>query len=409
MADRLDELTNVAPPVEPVPTPDPEPLGTIIQGDLIVDLSDVAEKYAGLAGRFRVAPGTTILSTVERAGRMVGVAKNYLPNKTAPVPLAEHELSQGEVLPLRLEAGDSATIFVRRTDQEIATAEQADDRSHLWDVLTIHCTEWMTELAPSYVTGETVNIDATVMAHFLVQIPELDLPVDECRRALQLGYHFETTGGWTARFGHPVRQMPDYGRAICRRISDAAMALMCRGLNQSELMVGLKRLLQIGWDNYTCLDVSRHGRPEKLFKFSANGGHGNGRLFTQLLVNSLILPANREVPIDSFSETVQSYVRNGEPDWRFSKTIRPVRGVEPGGQWYHEDKYRTQCVPAWMGACYAAVRMGLVPTEARHWVDTSVDYLEWRRDEHGSTDLANDICSDWIGQIGLETFMGVMR
>jgi hypothetical protein len=139
------------------------------------------------------------------------------------------------------------------------------------------------------------------------------LPASCCSAIKELSFHtlakryagvqLDHLEGWTGRSLHPIDNMPDYGASIGR---DAATTILRMLLDDFDATSELHRKVLIG---YMQMSVDLLGMAENGVRWSADGGHGNGRklpmLFGALLLDESRFYKAANQPV--FSEDDQVY------------------------------------------------------------------------------------------------------
>ncbi|MBL8756506.1 MAG: hypothetical protein JNK15_24645, partial [Planctomycetes bacterium] len=175
--------------------------------------------------------------------------------------------------------------------------------------------------------------------------------------------------GWTGRYLHPRRNMPDYGRDLADLVGQAALALQLDRPDAEKVPLAIQ-LVQLGIDNYGI--VQNGGR------FLADGGSGSGRKFPVLFAGAVLgcadlLRCARE-PAFAFAEDAQTFVVEekdgvvngghggytvddvGLPEWGNRHRDDPRHDVKI----WTGDPYRRCCTAnAWLGYVLATRIMGL--------------------------------------------------
>ncbi|MEZ6036182.1 MAG: hypothetical protein R3F29_01790 [Planctomycetota bacterium] len=176
--------------------------------------------------------------------------------------------------------------------------------------------------------------------------------------------------GYTSRYLHPRRNMPDYGRDLADLVGTAALAL------QLDLPAEDKRplaiaLVQLGIDVYGIV----HGGG----RFVADGGSGSGRKFPLLFAGALLHDAELLQTARSerlaFAEDVQTFY--------VEETATGVFNHGHGG--------------------YGPEDRGLPEWGNRHADDPSLDHKAWTADPYRRCCTANA----WAGQVLATRIMGL--
>jgi hypothetical protein len=175
--------------------------------------------------------------------------------------------------------------------------------------------------------------------------------------------------GWTGRYLHPRRSMPDYGRDLADLVGQAALALQLDRPDTEKLPLAIQ-LVQLGIDNY---GIVRNGG-----RFLADGGSGSGRKFPVLLAGALLgdaelLRCARESKF-AFAEDAQTFV------------VTAAGGVVNGGH-----------------GGYTADDVGLPEWGNRHHDDPSHDAKVWGADPYRRCCTANA----WLGYVLATRSMGL--
>lgn len=170
---------------------------------------------------------------------------------------------------------------------------------------------------------------------------------------------FESRAGWTARYAHPLFNMPSngehgYGGAMAVVTSFGAM-LLCSTLPDSDKLAVQTRMLQMA-DDLELFAVN----------YDANGGHGNGRYILWLIRQACYAgPPATIFASSNFSENQQIYRDgSGVVRWRFdtSGTINPT--------------YEVCCtINRWMGAAVAAKLATFLGASGSDWVAYTLGYM----------------------------------
>ncbi|MCB9877790.1 MAG: hypothetical protein H6835_09335 [Planctomycetes bacterium] len=187
--------------------------------------------------------------------------------------------------------------------------------------------------------------------------------------------HFERTWldhvpGYTSRYLHPRRNMPDYGRELADLVGAAALALQLDLTNEDKRPLVIA-LVQLGIDVYGVV----HGGG----RFVADGGSGSGRKFPLLFAGALLHDAELLQTARSerlaFAEDVQTFY--------VEQTAPGIYNHGHGG--------------------YGPEDVGLPEWGNRHGDDPSLDHKAWTADPYRRCCTANA----WAGQVLATRIMGL--
>ncbi|MFY9345848.1 MAG: hypothetical protein WAT39_25375 [Planctomycetota bacterium] len=189
--------------------------------------------------------------------------------------------------------------------------------------------------------------------------------------------------GWTGRYLHPSRNMPDYGRDLADLVGQAALVLQLDQKPVAKRPLAIQ-LVQLGID---CAGIVRSGG-----RFLADGGSGSGRKFPVLFAGALLgddelLTLARERKF-AFGEDAQTFVIAATGDtWNGGHGGYGADdvGLPEWGNRHHDDPqhdskswtgdpYRRCCTAnAWHGFVLAARIMGLKEAWGH---DALFDYID---------------------------------
>jgi len=236
---------------------------------------------------------------------------------------------------------------------------------------------------PPYVRGDKTVVHRAVELDFSVlrRLPPLPSvpPMDSVARGFERVW-LDHLPDASARYLHPLENMPDYGREIAARVGSAGLLLNLDLPDEQKFDLAV-RLVQLGIDLHGCL---RGG-----CRWPGAGGNGSGRKFPILFAGTLLgdarmLAIGREFAAGEplvgrggqyFAEDGQTFFvretapgvwngghggyrreHDGLPEWGFAHADRP----ELDRAAWNADPMRLCCTAnGWVGQALAARIMGL--------------------------------------------------
>jgi hypothetical protein len=166
-----------------------------------------------------------------------------------------------------------------------------------------------TEFRPGYFGKRKISFPVgSIWAKTLPRLPasccsaRKDLPLNALAKRYA-GVQLDHLEGWTGRSLHPIDNMADYGASLAR---DSATAILRMLLDDFDMANELHRMVLIG---YMQMSIDLLSMAENGVRWSADGGHGNGRKLP-ILFGGHMLGADRFYKAANqaiFSEDEQVY------------------------------------------------------------------------------------------------------